>query len=250
MKASNKMKALSLAVLGLAGMAFGSSVFAGTTCPTDPAQPAGPWSAKTLPAQGGSIVIQSGGYNGTSCRMDAALTLNAGSAAAFVRDDSPASESRYRAQFFVNFDALGSLNTQQPVRVFAALTDAPANGVPEVVKLTVYGNAQGTSKILGVVTPNGTGVLSSAVTLGNTTGARRIEIDWQKGTNGYLKVWVDNTTEGTPSFNQVVNNNAWGGVDSAALGLTGASPGFRANHLNQAVGYDQFDSRRSAFIGG
>jgi len=241
-----KMKVLSIALVGLCGYA-GSAMAA---CPAGPdTANGGAWTAVSV--VGGSASVQAGGLDGSECRMDAAVTANLGSATAFVRDDSPSNEPRYRAQFMINADALTTQNTAQPVRVFAATTDTPANGVPEVVRLTIYGNAAGTSRILGVATAcasAATHICSTTVPLA-ASGVNTVEIDWSRAATGYLKVWVNNGTEADADANLSVDNSAWGGVDSAALGLYGASTAYRAAQLNHAVQFDRFDSRRQTFIG-
>jgi hypothetical protein len=240
-----KMKLLSIAMVGLCGYA-GSAL----ACPAGPdTANGGAWTAKS--AVGGTAAIQSGGLDGSLCRLDTAITANVGSATAFVRDDTPNAEPRYRAQFKINADALTGQNTAQPVRVFAATTATPANGVPEVVKLTIFGNAAGTARILGIATAcasAATHICSTSFTL-TPTGTNTVEIDWVKGAAGSLKVWVNNGTEASPNINQAVDNSAWGGVDSAALGLTAASATYRTAQLNKAVQFDRFDSRRQTFIG-
>ncbi|HJU38105.1 MAG TPA: hypothetical protein VJ724_00935 [Tahibacter sp.] len=245
MKANVTMKALSAAVLGLAGMAFAGSSMA--ACPAT----ATAWTATV--ATGGAVTIATPGYKSTECRADSAITANLGSASAFVRDDTPNNEARYRTRFLINVDNLTGLNSTQPVRIFSATTATPAMSVPEVVRLSVFGNAAGTNKVLGIATAcssSATGLCSFTAPLtGGTAGVHTIEIDWQKGTTGSIRVWVNNGTEASPTLNQTVDNNAWGGVDSAALGLSSASAGFRSAQLNRTVGFDEFDSRRSTFIG-
>ena len=246
----NKIKTLSLAVLGLVGFAAAGSAMAGTSCPAS-LSPA-PWTATYN--IGGTVASVAPGYASTSCKMNASLTANLGSAGAFVRDDTPAAEGRYRAQFLVNANNLTGLTTTQSVRIFAALTDAPALGVPELVKLTVFGNVSGTTKSLGILTACNSGIGGFCATSAPLTGAAdnvyRIEIDWTKGATGGVKVWVNNNVEATTTASLTVNNTSWtGGVDSAALGLAQAAPGFRSSQLNKIVFFDQFDSRRQTFIG-
>lgn len=242
-----KMKLLSLAMVGLCGYA-GSAL----ACPAGPdIANGGAWTAKSV--IGGIANVVPGGLDtpASLCRLDSAITANLGSAGGFVRDDTPNNEQRYRAQFKINADALTSQNSTQPVRIFAATTATPANSVPEVVKLTIFGNAAGTARVLGIATAcasAATHICSTSFTL-TPTGTNTVEIDWVKGAAGYLKVWVNNGTEATPNINTAVDNSAWGGVDSAALGLTAGSANFRTAQLNKAVGFDRFDSRRQTFIG-
>jgi hypothetical protein len=242
-----KMKLLSIAMVGLCGYA-GSAL----ACPAGPdIANGGAWTAKS--AVGGTAVIAAGGLETTPslCRLDTAITANLGSASGFVRDDTPNAEPRYRAQFKINADALTGQNSTMPVRVFAATTATPANSVPEVVKLTIFGNAAGTARVLGIATAcasAATHICSTSFAL-TPTGTNTVEIDWVKGAAGSLKVWVNNGTEATPNINQAVDNSAWGGVDSAALGLTAASSGYRTAQLNKVVKFDRFDSRRQTFIG-
>ncbi|TCT00801.1 hypothetical protein [Pseudofulvimonas gallinarii] len=232
------------AMLGLGALAafgFASSAFA--QCPSSPVPP---WSSQT--ALAGSLVIASGGYDSTSCRLDAQLTGSLTTASAFVRDDTPSDEARYRAQFLLNADNLTGLNLPQSVKVFGASTEAPASGLGDVVRLTISGNVAGTQKNLNIITAcAATTTCAQAVPL--AAGTNRIEIDWVKGASGSLKVWVNNTNEASPTATLNVDNSAWGGVDYATLGLSTASPNFRSGQTNRTVGFDEFDSRRSTFIG-
>lgn len=243
---NTKMKVLSLALVGLCGYA-GSAMAA---CPAGPdTAHGGAWTAAT--GLLGTATVATGGLDGSECRLDTAITGNSGSAAAFVRDDSPASEPHYRSQFLINADALTGQNTLQVVRVFAATTDAPANGVPELVKLTVFGNSAGTARVLGIATAcasASTHICSTSVPLA-ASGVNTVEIEWTQGAAGYVKAWVNNGTEASADATVNADNSAWGGVDSAALGLTAASTAFRTNQLNHAVKFDRFDSRRNTFIG-
>lgn len=234
------------AILGLGALAafgFASSAFA--QCP---ASPVPPWSSQTV--LGGALSIDGPGLNGTSCKLNSRITANIGGATAAVRDNTPENEPRYRAQFMINADALTGQNLIQGVRVFSASTETPNLGVSEVVRLTVIGNAAGTAKTLSIFTAcaeQPSGVCSATTPL--PAGDVRVEFDWQKSATGSLRVWVNNTTEGTPTATISANNSAWGGVDFAVLGLANASSAFRAAQLNRDVIFDEFDSRRQTFIG-
>lgn len=231
------------ALLGLGALAFASSAFA--QCPSSPVPP---WSSQSV--LGGTVAIVAGGYDGTSCRMNAQITVNGPGVNAFVRDNTPANEPRYRAQFLINVDTLTGLNSIQSAKIFGASTDAAHLALSDVVRLSVFGNLAGTSKVLGIfaVCEGQTGNQCSATTA-LAAGVNRIEIDWQKSATGSLRVWVNNSNEASPTVTLNGNNNGWGGVDFATLGLANASPSFRANQLNRAVGFDEFDSRRQTFIG-
>lgn len=234
------------AILGLGALAafgFASSAFA--QCP---ASPVPPWSSQST--LGGSVTIVSGGFDGTACRMDSALTSNIGGASAFVRDNTPADEPRYRAQFIVDVDNLTGLNTIQTVKIFSASTENPADGIAEVVRLGLFGNISGTTKSLSVLTycQGQSGNLCSA-SAPLAAGENRIEIDWVKGSPGHLRVWVNNTNEASPTLDIPANNAASGGIDYAVLGLSAGSAAFRSSQLSRAVKFDEFDSRRQTFIG-
>ncbi len=239
-----KMKKLSLAAIGFVGFAA-----AGTAMAQCPASLTPPWSSVSV--LGGSAASVATGLDGSACKLATSITLNGPAVNAFVRDNTPAGEARYRAQFIVNADALGAVNSTQGVKLFGASTETPANGVTDVVRLTLSGNLAGTQKLLGVFTAcaGQPGSICSATT-NLAAGNNTIEIDWVKGAAGTLKVWVNNNVEATPTIPTITgDSSAWGGVDFAALGLIAPSSGFRSGHLNQVVNFDRFDSRRQTFIG-
>jgi hypothetical protein len=243
MKANVTMKALSAAVLGLAGMAFAGSSMA--QCPQDPAQSGGgPWSSKSV--LGGAIAITTPGLASTTCKMDASITSTA-FGSAYVRDNTPAAEPRYRAKFAFNADTLVGLNSLQSVRLFSANTDTPFQSIPETVRVSVFGNLAGTAKSLNIVAACDGSPASCATTIALPAGNHTLQIDWVKGTSGSLKVWLDNTVEATPTATLTGNTNGWA-VDYAVLGLSTPSPAFRSAQTNRAVSFDEFDSRRTTFI--
>jgi hypothetical protein len=234
------------AILGLGALAafgFASSAFA--QCPTGTVPP---WSSQS--ALGGTVAIAAGGFDGTSCRMDAALTLNAPGINAFVRDNTPATEPSYRAQFLINVDTLTGINSIQSVKVFGATTETAHLAITDIVRMSVTGNIAGTQKLLGVFTvcEGQAGNIASA-SLPLAAGVNRVEINWQKGPAGTLGIWVNNTDPNNATQTLNCNSGGWAGVDFATLGLAAPSPGFRASQLNRVVSLDEFDSRRTSFIG-
>src|SRR5690606_12656095 len=142
----------------------------------------------------------------------------------------PADEPSYRAQFILNVDSLTGVNSVQGVKVFGATTDAPANSISDLVRLTATGNLAGTQKILGVFTACAVnpGNLCSA-SLNLAAAESRVDIHYESGVG--LKVWLNNTAPNTASLTLAGDNAAWGGVDFAGLGLSAPSPGYRTNQL-------------------
>lgn len=237
-------------MLGLAALA--ALGFAATSFAQCPSGPVPPWSGTSSLL--GSVAIEDGGYDGTSCKLAAQITGAAGSAAAFVRDDTPADESSYRAQFLVNADALTGQNALQIARVFMAATDnAPAGQSPALVRLYIAG--AGANKQLNIstaCTENTSGECTAALTLNAAdavAGTHRLEIAWEQGSPGSLRVWANNTNEASPDVTISATNADWGGVDQAALGLANPTSAYRTAQLNRPVYFDEFDSRRTTFIG-
>lgn len=236
------MKKLSVAILGLAGFAFAG--MAAAACPTDVVPP---WSGKTQTQ--GAVAVATGGYDGTECRMTSVLNAGSGAfAAATVRDDSPSNEPRYRAQFLVNADGLTGLGTFAAAQMFSVQSAAAHLGSNFLVQMGISGGA---NKNLNIITANqgaSGNISSNFVPL--AAGVNRIEIDLQMGATGSLKVWLNSGVEASPTLTfSSVNNAGWVGANRANLGLAAANNIFRANNAGQLVSFDQFDSRRTTFIG-
>ena len=255
------MKALAVAVLGLAGM---GSAFA--ACPTIPANSATPggggaWSSQTVTAA--TVGNAATGLNGTLCAFS--VSINAGAAAntkGFVTDLSPAAEPRYRARFYFNTAALTNLNiANRQVRMFSALATTPpaGAGAEEVIINLVGGSVAGVTQpsvrfIVGDTGSPGNQKLINAA-LPNSGGNYRIEFDLNS-TAGTFRYWVldaaaDNSTfnDSNPTGTATMTDTGWSGVDQVNLGLFGTSAQYRANVSAQALIVDEFDSRRSTFIG-
>lgn len=250
---SAKMKLLSLAVLGLGGMALAGS--AAAACPTALSPP---WTSTLSTGSGSSVASVDGGYDGSSCKMQAALGqgTNANAKAA-VLDDSPANEQRYRAQFIVDASGIALTQSNRAALIFNVIgSSAPANGTNSMLSVYLRGNGSASAlRFLIGDTAQGSQYQTVDVPLPNTSGANRVEIDLVVGSAGSLKYWVASDSaslaEGSPTGSATnLANNGWGGVDKATLGLGGASAAWRSNFSSTSyVYFDQFDSRRSTFIG-
>jgi hypothetical protein len=236
---NTKMKVLALALLGLAGYA-GSAVAGGC-----PASPVPPWTA--VNALGGTAAIAAGGYAGTACRLDSTLTGDATSFAT-VQDDTPAAEPRYRAQFIINADNLASLGLVDSAFVFTT-TDSSSGGAP--VGLSIVGDGAG-GHLVSYNVPDSSapgGGYTGSFPL--TAGPNYVEFDYDNGSVSgapHFSIWVNNSNEASPNFNTTISST--GVVDTAFLGMAGPTPGYVSSSNGQAVGFDQFDSRRTTFIGG
>jgi hypothetical protein len=233
---NTKMKVLALAVVGMFG--FAGSAFA--VCPAGPdIAHGGAWTA--VNALGGTAVIATPGYAGTECRLDSAVTGDASSFAT-VEDDSPSAEPRYRAQFIINADALTSLGPIDAVYVFSAQSATGAQ-----VQLSIVGDGAG-GHLISYFVPDTTAAGGSDVgSFPLTAGENHVEFDLDN--SGHFSLWVNNNNEATPTFTTSTFNNGGATIETAFLGLAGPSPGFVASSSGDAVGFDQFDSRRSTFIG-
>lgn len=259
---NTKMKVLSLALVGAFG--FAGSAMA-QNCPGGPTTAeGGAWSGKTQTQGAVSIVATGLESTPSACKLQAVYNAGAGSfASANVRDDSPQNETRYRAQFLINADGISNLGSFAATTVFSIQSAAafPATGgTTRILQLTVSGGAAGAKK-LNVVTSNA-GQPNDIIT-GNTdltAGTNRIEIEWKAAssptaTDGYVKLWVNNTTEATPttinstSDFAALTNGGWVGVKTAYLGLAAPNGPFRQNNVGQNTFFDAFDSRRTTFIG-
>jgi len=254
---NTKMKVLSLALVGLAGFA-GSAMAA---CPAGPAiADGGAWSGKTQTQGAVSIVPTGLEATPSECKLQAVYNAGAGSfASANVRDDSPQNEPRYRAQFLINADEITNLGSFAATTVFSIQSQAafPASGgSTRILQLTISGAAGG-AKNLNIVAANaGQANDISLKSVPLTAGTNRVEIDWKaasspSGTDGYVKIWVNNTTEATETDSiQNLSNGGWVGVKTTYLGLAAPNGPFRQNNTAQNAFFDAFDSRRTTFIGG
>jgi len=230
-----KMKVLALALLGLAG--YAGSAVAG--CPSSPVPP---WTA--APALGGTVAIVAGGLDGSACSMTSALTGDAASFAT-VEDDTPTAEPRYRASFIINGDNVSSASAVTASFIF---TGSSASGRAPVA-LSIVGTGTGGLGVSWFV-QNGAGTLSGTRPL--AAGANHVEFDYDNGSSAgspgpHFSIWINSNTEASPTFTSAITST--GVVDTAFLGLAGATQDWTGTFNGTTVGFDTFDSRRSSFIG-
>lgn len=230
---NTKMKVLSLIV----GTAFAGS--AAAVCPTSPVPP---WTA--LNVLGGTAAIADGGLVGTECRLDSAINVGGSvTSIAAVTDESPAAEPRYRAQFVINVDSLTAPGTNSTVGVFSAV------GTGDGIRMFIVPSFGG-GWLVNYFVPNATTGVPATAAAPLVAGDNHVEIDLEVGASGSITLWVNNSDEGNATVPAVaVDNSANVGIETANLGLNSPSSGFVTQYGGTAVGFDQFDSRRTTFIG-
>jgi hypothetical protein len=229
-----KMNLLALALLGLAG-------YAGSAVAGCPGSPVPPWTA--APALGGTVAIVAGGLDGSACRMESGLTGDLTSFAT-VEDDTPTAEGRYRAAFMINTDSVSTMSIVTGVFVFTATSQAGGN---PPVSLSIVGDGAG-HVFLSYNVVNGSGALVGSNQL--AAGANHVEFDYDTGAvsgSPHFSLWINSNTEAGTTFTSPITSSAV--VDSAFLGLAGATADFSGSFNGTPVQFDAFDSRRSSFIG-
>ena len=275
---SFKMKALAVATLGLGGLVMVGSAFAACPDPTANsnqgyATPNGPWSGETV---SGASIASTTGLNGTSCAMSVALNSSPSSIAkAFVTDQSPNNEQRYRARFYVDLSQIASsLQAGDSIRLLNANATTGPSGV-STVELTVLlvGGSSGAAFRFQVADPGQASFYKTlTVNAKNATGVNRVEFDYNtypggtqqsactaSSTNGSFCAWVSDgstaATEASPdtTYNLIANaygtsGNTWSGVKFTNFGIFASNVGFRTHAATKSVILDEFDSRRQTFI--
>ena len=268
---SFKMKAVEVAVLGLAGLGLASSASAACSNST-PFAAWSSWNGTTnTGAQFGGATNATDGLHSTSCGMAASTTVSPGSngAQAVVFDNSPQKEQTYRFRFYIDpttvVAGLSNFNSTYIFQASSASNHGTVSATNRIVGFQLVGD--GTHAILqpfAACTTAGTGATKNGnlcqagqVNLPTPFVGTGVRVEGQviigaAGT-GILNVWVG-TNVGTPDVVVNVDNAAWGtastdGVKQALMGLLHTTQGYRQNSVNKAVVFDEFDSRRQTAIG-
>jgi hypothetical protein len=271
------MKALAVAVLGLAGV--GSAMAA---CPTDPAAPAGPWASKSVSAAtlsicpgGASCGTVTSGMNGTNCALVVGTAVGASALAkSFVTDTSPNNEPRYRMRVYFDVSALvtaGFTSGLKQVKIYdSASTTSPANTPNTEVGVFLAGGSPPSLKVNVANSDSGSAFTTISIPLtggtptSGTTNVKRFEFDLQQGassgancasitpTGGCFRYWLSDdtatTADATPNGTLAVTNTGWSGVKQTSVGILTANPSYRLTN-GSLLEFDEFDSRRQTFIG-
>lgn len=262
---SFKVKALALAVFGLAGLGMVGA--ASAACPFPFNTPTGAWSAQVT--NQGTLAAGTPGLELTTpsaCKMTAFLNAGASPlATAAVADTSPNNEPSYHFRFYIDTTALGKLPAGlTSVQIFAvnAANTFPTSGnaaTQAMLRIGLSGTGTTTNPNLVAVyscnVPAQSYVCVGAKPL--APGVHWIEGHLTNGASGIANIWIDKASiasDTSPAADIAISgdNAGWTGAKVAALGLGGASPNFRTavgTGSTHAVGFDAFDSRRQTFIG-
>ena len=157
---------------------------------------------------------------------------------AYLRDDSPQSEARYRARFYFDPNSI-ALNNGTTHRIFTARSASV-----DVVVLDFRRSNNTYQLRAGLRTDGGKTIFTGWYTLSDAPHA--VEFDWQAATgaganNGYLSLWLDSVLQQTRSG---IDNDTLR-IDEICLGpVTGIS-----GTVNGAEYFDDFVSHRANPIG-
>jgi predicted outer membrane repeat protein len=170
------------------------------------------------------------------------LQVSVSAAPAWVQDDTPSAEKRYRVRFYVRANAL----VQGPNEELDVFTGSSGGGVAQL-RLMVR-TAGGVRQLrFGVRRDDGTFVETPGggeITL--VPGWRAVEVDWRAATaaganNGTLGVWVEGAPRtglsGLDNDQAEISSVRWGAVAGVDAGTGGA------------LQLDELESRRETYIG-
>lgn len=247
---STKMKLLSMALLGLGGMALASS--AAAQCPTAPDA----WSGQVV-GGGTTLTINTPGMDSTNCQLDIDAGTGFLGVKGLVYDESPQDEARYRARVYLDLSGVisGISLGDQAVLLNSIAASSPAGSSTNEVTINLVGTF-GTPELRIVVAdanqPSGSQTINVPIT-GSVADEYRIEFDLSQGTgSNNFRYWFTaasaTSSNGSPTGQISVDNSGWSGVTRTNMGIISLTNSFK-NNVTGSIGFDQFDSRRQTFIG-
>jgi len=188
-------------------------------------------------AQGGVAASPAAAYVGGF-----GVQVAVSAAPAWVQDDTPAAEKRYRVRFYLRTNAL----VQAPNEELDIFTGSSGAGAPQL-RLMVRTSGGVRQLRVGARRDDGTFAETpsgSEVTL--VPGWRTVEVDWRAATaaganNGALAVWVEGSPRaglsGLDNDQAEISSVRWGAVAGVDAGTGGT------------LQLDELESRRETYIG-
>jgi hypothetical protein len=147
--------------------------------------------------------------------------------------------------FRLDLSELTSVNSIQWVSIASATSKASvgtgSSASADLLRLSVFGNLQGTSRTLGIVAAceGQPGGCMASAPLESDAPIIGLRLNIGSG-DGLLQVWIDSDFDGPPTVSlQGLDNAAWAGVERVVLGLSSASGPFLTNHVGETVRFDQ-----------
>jgi len=160
-------------------------------------------------------------------------TLGSGTAAGYVSDTSPTSETYYHARFYFNPHGANPGNGQ--VTIFSGLN--ASNAALFQVQFRKSGSNY---QLRGSALSNGTSINTSWFTISNNA-AHAVEIAWSSATSSFLQFYTDGTLKQTLSN---LNTSAYS-VETVRLGPSAGVSGTSSGSMY----FDAFISTRSLLLG-
>ena len=204
-----------------------------------------PWSFEQDPGgQNDNNVSAAATLNGAPNGMASLIDDNT---SMYVRNDTPVNEPRYRARFWFDPNSIPMANGNAHMIMIARGGVTPANNV-DVARVEFRRNT-GVYQVRAA-SRNNTGGNNNTAWVTISDAPHSIEIDWKAATtnvatDGYIKLWVDNAVEATPTAQLTTVANGTLRIQELRLGpANGIDGGTRGTEL-----FDGFVSRRLTFIG-
>ncbi len=163
-------------------------------------------------------------------------------AGAFVQDDTPAAEARYRARFYFDpngFDPGESVGRLRQ-HLFLAFSEAPLKRLVLIMLRRI-----GSQYAIGAHVRRDDDTLAKSSFVSITDGPHAVEFDWQKASapgtsDGRFELWID----GVSVLTLTGLDNDERAVDFVRMGALSVKAG-----ASGTLYFDEFVSRRLAYIG-
>ena len=161
----------------------------------------------------------------------------------YVEDQTPDQEGRYRARFYFDTNGFdpGEAGDRRRIRLFIAFEERPRlRRLFTVVLRRLNGDYAWPGRArLDDDSQQDTGFFPI------TDGEHFVEVDWKRASglgaqDGAFEMWID----GTSVYATTILDSSISGVDLVRLGALTLKPG-----ANGTIYLDEFDSRRSLYIG-
>ena len=248
------MKKKILTLMTTAGLMAAGSVFAGPTCGD---ANLAPW-FNVREDVAGQLDVVAPGLGATACTLQVSSTAT-NTDRARVQDREPQCEFSYRAAFRFNVDAVGTLASNERNKLFNIQCNNNTNGGVVncagvgLAQFRLQGDGANNNILRSFVSDENQGDLRNRFDVPVAAGENTLEVQWIRASadgvsDGVFRGWWNNTTEASPDVEITNLNNFNYCVDQINLGIIGATNAWAANHANENLLIDEFESRRQTGI--